>query len=76
MFGQRFRLTTPTLAIFIETGRETISYIPAGAEIVVNVSLGGEAANRQVNAEWEDKTVRMFAVDILERGKRIQGANA
>ena len=74
MFRQRFRLTTPTLVVVIENGKEALRYIPAGAEIVVNDSLDGAEPNRLIRVEWEGGIAKMFAVDVLERGERIGGA--
>ena len=75
MFSQRFRLNTATIAASFEDGKERVLYIPAGAEIVATDSLDGDGQlNREVNVEWEGTTLIMFAVDILERGERIDGA--
>ena len=74
MFRQRFRLTTPTLVVVGVNGREALRYIPAGAEIVVNDSLDGDKADRVVSVEWKGETATMFAVDVLERGERMDGA--
>jgi hypothetical protein len=76
MPSQRFRLKTATIAIADEGGRERLLHVPAGAEIVVTESLEGEAPNRQVTAQWGRKTLTMFAVDILERGERVEGARS
>ena len=73
MFSQRFRLKGAAIAASFEDGKEQVLYIPAGAEIVVAGSLGDGPTNREVNVEWEGKTLTMFAVDLLERGERITG---
>ena len=75
MISQRFRLKTATIAASFEDGKEQVLYIPAGTEIVVTGSLNNDGSfNREVSVELEGKTLTMFAVDILERGERIEGA--
>ncbi len=82
MSGQRYRLTTPTLAI-TSAGEEhrpptkysirllgsTTALVPLGA--VLRVIDGPLNGNRLVHVEWEGKTVMMFTTDIRERCEQL-----
>ena len=71
MRGQRFRITTPTLAIMDNDGQKIPLTVPAGSEITV---VGGPLdGSRLLDVEWAGKTVMMFTNDIRERGERLDG---
>jgi len=79
MSVQRYRLTTPTLAI---SGRDrpvtkysvrllgsTTELVPPGAVLrVIDDPLYG---NRLIDVEWEGRTVMMFTTDIRERCEQL-----
>jgi hypothetical protein len=71
--GERFRLKATTVAVGTEDGREVIVRIPSGAEVVVFDCVGGNhtEATTQVKVGWDGKLLRMFAVDLRERGERV-----
>jgi len=67
----RFRLKSPTIAVAHSRGNEDIFHLPADAEItVLNPLDGSDVPNRMVEIEWLNRRLRMFAVDIQERGER------
>ena len=69
MEPRRFRLKTPTIAVAVTSDR-TVIEVPAGDEIVVidNLEVDPAKPNCQVNVKWKDRTVKMFAGDVLDRG--------
>ena len=82
MSGQRYRLTTPTLAIASTDAQNrpvtrhsirllgsTAELVPPGA--VLTVIDGPLYGNRLVHVEWEGKTVMMFTTDIRERCEQL-----
>ena len=51
--------------------------IPAGSEIVSVEPIEARTGfdhSAFVGVEWDGKTVRMFLLDLVERGERVQGA--
>jgi hypothetical protein len=72
MRGQRFRISSPTVAI---DGTETkILHMSVGCEVTVV----GETSdsNQLVGVMWNGRAVLMFARDLVERGERIPDADA
>jgi hypothetical protein len=65
--GTTFRLTSATIALFPEEGRQVAHTIPQGAVIRVN----GLEGDRLIEVTWEGKTILMFAQDIRARGERL-----
>ena len=71
MRGQRFLITTPTLAIMEHDGQKIPITVPAGSQItVVDGPLDG---NRLLDVEWAGKALLMFTTDVRERGERLDG---
>ena len=76
--GSTFRLKSATIAAVIEEGKWTVVQIPAGAEvsamelIPVNES---EGRHQQIGIRWEGKTMKMFLIDLQQRGEHIQNAS-
>jgi hypothetical protein len=71
MPGERYRLTTPTLAIWSRDGHRIPMTIPNGG--IVRVT-GATYDDRQlVDIEWEGKKLLMFAVDLRDRGELVEG---
>jgi hypothetical protein len=69
---QQYRIKDTTIAIVSERDRDKLIRVPAGSTITVLDSLReSDQANREVRARWIGKDLRMFAVDILERGERL-----
>jgi hypothetical protein len=67
MIGRVFRLRVPLLAIVTQGGKRVNVTIPQDAVVKV-LSDGGPF----VNALWDGKIVAMFAVDLQERGDRVE----
>jgi len=72
--GKRYRLNTPTLAIMVRDGHKVPVTIPKGGEIVViDDAFDG---HRLLAVQWEGETVMTFAIDIRERGERLDAASS
>jgi hypothetical protein len=76
MGKQRFRLKSATIATASEDGKPATVQIPLGSLIVVldSVAFDSREPNQQVSVEWQGATIKMFAIDIRERGERVQTA--
>jgi hypothetical protein len=70
---RQYRLNTDTIAVLASgDGKSTSLQIPAESTITVLEGLtDSDMPNRQVRVQWIGKTLRMFAVDVLERGERV-----
>jgi len=62
---QRYRLTTPTLAIIHEDGHNSPVTVPNGA--VVKMIAGTLDGNRLIDVMWDGKALMMFTTDIRAR---------
>jgi hypothetical protein len=73
MIGQRFRLNAPKIGLVFQDGKEVAIEIPAGAEILAIDSVPDPVVDlqQQVHVTWEERTIRMFAIDIRECGEPI-----
>jgi hypothetical protein len=69
MQDRTYRLNTPTLAIHLENGKHTPLTIPPGA--TVTVDDGPLDGTRLIDVKWQQKMVMMFAIDLRDRGTRI-----
>ena len=67
----RFRINAPTIALFLEEGREVARTIPGGAEITVSDETILQE-NKLIEVQWTEKRVRMFAQDIRARGEKVK----
>ena len=70
MSGEKFRIKSPTIALYEEDGRHVATTIPAGS--VVTIDTEDINGNRLVDVVWADKQVMMFAQDIRSRGKKVE----
>jgi hypothetical protein len=75
----RFRLKSATMAVCQEDGEPhgVAIIIPAGSEIVSVEQIEARAGmdhSTFVSVEWNRKTIRMFLLDLVERGERVQEA--
>jgi hypothetical protein len=80
---QRFRLRSATMAVYAPEGFKGFKghalIIPAGAEIVSVDPIEtrpGFNRTKLIEVGWEGKTVRMFLLDLLERGERLDGGRS
>jgi hypothetical protein len=64
--GKQFQLDRDTIALLVEGGKRELFHIPSDSIILVL----SERAERDgtVLILWEDQLVKMFLVDIEERG--------
>jgi hypothetical protein len=69
-FLSRYRITQPTMALFLEEGRQVARCVPSGAVI----SLDSVDGNKLVEVMWCEEKILMFAQDIRSRGERIESA--
>ena len=64
----RYRVTSPTLALFQEDGRHVAHTVPIGAIVTI-----GDAAtfdgNKLIEVTWDGKTVMMFTQDLRSRSQ-------
>jgi hypothetical protein len=72
--GQRFKLRNPALAIEIVNGVRLRVTVPTRA--ILKVISGPVDGDQMVDVLWEDKRVRMFAVDLIARGKEMPDRKA
>jgi hypothetical protein len=64
--GQRFKLRNSALAIEIVNGVRLRVTVPTRS--ILKVISGPVDGDQMVDVLWEDKRVRMFAVDLIARG--------
>jgi hypothetical protein len=67
----KFRIKTPTIALFIEEGRQVAHSIPGGAEVIVS-DENAVQGNKLIEVKWAEKLVMMFAQDIRARGEKLE----
>jgi len=66
----KYRIKSPTIALFRENGRHVPRTVPEGT--VVETSSLAFDGNKLVEVMWDGRKVRMFSQDILSRGERVQ----
>jgi hypothetical protein len=72
--GQRFKLRNAALAIEIVNGVRLRVTVPTRA--ILKVISGPVDGDQMVDVLWEDKRVRMFAVDLIARGTEMPDRKA
>ena len=70
MPGQRYRLKAPTLAITRQNDLHSPVMVPMGG--IVHVTADALDENRLVDVEWKGKALKMFTLDIYERGELVE----
>lgn len=61
----RYRILSPTIAVFRDQGRHVAGTVPAGAVIVIaSEAFDGD---RLVDVIWDGKSVMMFTQDLRAR---------
>ena len=69
MAGDKYRIKSPTIALFLEDDRHVAHMIPAESTVVVQAEeLNGD---RLIEVLWAEKLVMMFTQDIRTRGVKI-----
>ncbi|HEV3196887.1 MAG TPA: hypothetical protein VGZ73_03245 [Bryobacteraceae bacterium] len=69
--GQRYRITTSTVAIMSAEGHSIAVTIPTGG--IVEVVDGAIDGDRLTGVRSEGRSVVMFTRDLLERGEELVG---
>jgi hypothetical protein len=69
MAVDKYRITSPTTALFLTAAGHVSEIVPAGA--IVNVDSGPFKDNRLVQVRWAERTVMMFIHDIRTRAEKI-----
>jgi len=67
----KYRINSPTIALFLEEGRHVARTIPGGAEITIPDDAAVQET-KLIEVRWAEKTVMMFAQDIRARGEQIE----
>ena len=69
MAGDKYRIMSPTIALFLEDGRHVAHMVPKGTIITVQTETFN--GDRLIEVLWAEKTVMMFTQDIRSRGIKI-----
>ena len=67
--GQRYRITSSTMAILFEADHRTTVTVPAGA--VITIAGSSVTGDRLIDVLWKDQPYMMFVQDIRERSEAI-----
>jgi hypothetical protein len=66
---EKYRIDSPTIALFLEEGGHVAHMVPTGSTITIDgKTLNG---NKLVEVTWADKVVMMFTQDLRTRGNKI-----
>ena len=65
----KYRINSPTIALFYEEDRHVAHMVPAGSVITLNPEKFN--GNKLVEVLWADKLVMMFTQDIRTRGTKV-----
>ena len=68
----KIKLNQPTIALFVEEGRQVAHTVPAGTILEAETTEG----NGLVGVRWSEKTVMMFAQDIRARGEELEPSDS
>ena len=71
MAGDNYRMSSATIALFHEQGREVAHMIPANSVVTVD-SKAISDGDKWVEVYWAEQKVMMFTQDIRKRGEKIQ----
>jgi hypothetical protein len=72
--GKRFRLRRKTLGIERNNGKSIAVSVPAGA-IIVLADCPRPNDMRLVDVIWDDRTLVLFAEDVLVRGEEVRAVS-
>ena len=68
---QRFRINSPTIALFEQDGRHVADIVPIGA--IVEIDSKTFNGNKLVTVLWNGASVMMFTQDLRSRGETVMG---
>ena len=69
----KYRIHSPTIALFFEDGRHVARTVPTGAIVTAELIEGVDPA-KLVEATWNGQKVLMFTQDLRSRGERMDYA--
>jgi hypothetical protein len=71
--GERYRLRFRTLAVSGDDNEETLVEIPAGSEVIAMEEIPKDSRDirRQIKIECLGRILRIFAIDLRIRGRKI-----
>lgn len=69
--GKRFKLRKSTLALEIVNGARFEVTVPT--RTILKVISGPGNGGQMVDVLWEDRQMKMFAVDLITRGTELPG---
>jgi hypothetical protein len=61
----RYRITSPTIGVFQEKGRDVAGLVPEGA--IIYFSEEASVGEKLIDVVWDGQTVRMFPRDLRSR---------
>lgn len=67
---EKFRMKSPTIALFKEDGREVAHMVPQGATVLV--AADKVQKDKFVEVVWDDMKARMFKQDLRSRGVKVE----
>ena len=67
----RYRINSPTIALFEEDGRHVANTVPAGA--IIEISSDRFDGDKLLEVVWEGKRVMMFTQDLRKRAESVNG---
>jgi hypothetical protein len=67
-FLSQYRITHPTMALFLEEGRHVPRCVPTGAVI----SLDSVDGDKLVEVMWCEQKILMLTQDIRARGEKVE----
>ena len=69
MSTDSYRITSPTLTMFLEDGRHVPRLLPK--EAIVTIESETFDGNKLVEVSYEGKIVMMFTQDLRTRGEKV-----
>ena len=69
MTDERYLISSPTIALCLEDGRQVAHTVPEGATITTDGKPF--SGNKLIEVTWAEQIVMMFTQDLRARGKKI-----
>jgi hypothetical protein len=66
---RRYRVTSPTIAMFCGEGQLTTVTVPINGIVTISVEPDGD---RLIDVVWNGKKYTMFTQDLRDRGERVE----
>ena len=67
----RYRINSPTIALFEEDGRHVANTVPAGA--IIDIKGESSDGDKLLEVIWDGKPVMMFTQDLRKRAEPARG---